>query len=76
MKSQVDSVSLQAQLQQQRRLLDSYLDLASDMSDDGAYVARGNGFCDTKYSDDFLQGQIDAIQTKIQELEQSIAHQK
>lgn len=65
--------SLQEQLQQQRRLLDSYLDLASDMSDDDAYVARGNGFCDTKYSDDFLQGQIISIRKRIQELEERLA---
>lgn len=65
--------SLQEQLRQQRRLLDSYLDLASDMSDDDAYVARGNGFCDTKYSDDFLQGQIASIQKRIQELEERLA---
>lgn len=65
--------SLQEQLRQQRRLLDSYLDLASDMSDDDAYVARGNGFCDTKYSDDFLQGQITSIRKRIQELEERLA---
>ena len=29
-----------------------------DQEDDDSFVARGNGFCDRKYSDDFLQMQI------------------
>ena len=60
---------IQQELEQQRKLLLNYLDLETDMSDDDAYVARGNGFCDAKYSEDFLQGQIAQIEARIKELE-------
>ena len=56
------------EIEQQRKLLLNYEELAVDMEDDAAYVARGNGFCDAKYSDDFLQGQIDRIRARIEEL--------
>ena len=46
------------ELQRAQQLLDSYLDLSVDQLDDDSFVARGNGFCDRKYSDDFLQLQI------------------
>ena len=56
------------EIEQQRKLLLNYEELAVDMEDDTAYVARGNGFCDTKYSDDFLQGQAERIRARIAEL--------
>ena len=49
---------LNEQLDETLRLLESYQDLAADQEDDDSFVARGNGFCDRKYSDDFLQMQI------------------
>ncbi len=49
---------LNEQLDETLRLLESYQDLATDQEDDDCFVARGNGFCDRKYSDDFLQMQI------------------
>ena len=61
-----------AELERQRKLLLNYEELEVDMEDDAAYaayVARGNGFCDAKYSEDFLQGQIDKIRSRIAELE-------
>ena len=61
--------SIQQQLEVQRRLLANYLELETEQADDDAYVARGNGFCDTKYSEDFLQGQIDSIRNRIAYLE-------
>ena len=57
------------EIEQQQKLLLNYLELATDMEDDVAYIARGNGFCDAKYSEDFLQGQADKIRTRIAELE-------
>jgi len=57
------------EIEQQRRLLLNYEELAVDMEDDAAYVARGNGFCDAKYSDDFLQGQAARIRARLAELE-------
>lgn len=56
------------QLQQLKQLLRNYEELASDMVDDDAYVARGNGFCDTKYSTDFLESQIEKIKQQIKDL--------
>lgn len=58
-----------AELERQRKLLLNYEELEVDMEDDAAYVARGNGFCDAKYSEDFLQGQIDKIRSRIAGLE-------
>lgn len=57
------------QIEQQQRLLLNYEELATDAMDDPAYVARGNGFCDTKYSDDFLSSQVSAIRARIAELQ-------
>ncbi len=62
----------QEELQRLRQLLANYQELAVEQADDDAYLARGNGFCDSKYSDDFLQGQIDAITLRIKELEEHI----
>ncbi len=63
---------LQNELEQQRKLLLNYLDLEADMEDDGAYVARGNGFCDAKYSEDFLEGQISKINDTIAQIENKL----
>lgn len=57
------------ELERQQQLLLNYLDLEVDMEDDSAYVARGNGFCDAKYSEDFLKGQEEKIRHRIAELE-------
>lgn len=62
----------QQELKRLRQLLANYQELAVEQTDDDAYLARGNGFCDSKYSDDFLQGQIDAITLRIKELEEHI----
>lgn len=56
------------EIEQQESLLLNYLDLEVDMEDDAAYVARGNGFCDAKYSEDFLLGQEAKIRQRIAEL--------
>ena len=56
------------EIEQQRKLLLNYEELAVDMENDAAYVARGNGFCDAKYSEDFLQGQAERIRARIEEL--------
>ncbi len=53
------------EIEQQQRLLLNYLELEVDMEDDAAYVARGNGFCDAKYSEYFLQSQAEKIRQRI-----------
>ena len=60
------------ELERQQKLLHNYLDLATDMEDDAAYIARGNGFCDAKYSEDFLQSQAEKIRNRIAELQRSL----
>lgn len=60
------------ELARQRALLRNYEELAVDIEDDSAYIARGNGFCDAKYSDDFLQTQADNIRRRIAALEQAL----
>ena len=57
------------EIEQQQQLLLNYLELEVDIEDYSAYIARGNGFCDAKYSEDFLLGQADKIRTRIAELE-------
>lgn len=54
------------------RQLAAYEDLAVDQEDDDAFVARGNGFCDRKYSDDFLQMRIAQLTARAAELKQNI----
>ena len=66
--------TLEKQLEETLRLLDSYQDLAVDQDDDDAFVARGNGFCDRKYSDDFLQMQIAQLTARAAELKKKIQH--
>ena len=66
--------SLEKQLEETLRLLDSYQDLAVDQDDDDDFVARGNGFCDRKYSDDFLQMQIAQLTARAAELKKKIQH--
>ena len=56
-------------LRENQEYLDNYLDLYSSLEDD-EYVARGNGFCDRKFSDDFIEGQIEKYRARIAEIEQ------
>lgn len=60
------------ELERLRKLLANYEELATDMSDDDSYVARGNGFCDTKYSEDFLLMQIQQLTARAASLRQQI----
>lgn len=67
--------NLKQQLEEAQRLLQSYQDLLVDQEDDDAFVARGNGFCDRKYSDDFLQMRIAQLTTRVADLENKIREQ-
>ncbi len=42
------------------RAIANYEELDSDL-DSPEYVARGNGFCDSKYSEDFIEGQLEKL---------------
>ena len=61
------------ELERQRKLLLNYEELEVDMEDDAAYIARGNGFCDAKYSSDFLEGQISSLRSRINTLRETLA---
>lgn len=61
-------------IQELEKLLQNYEELASDIDCDDAFVARGNGFCDTKYSQDFIDGQIQKIKQQINDLSQKSLH--
>ena len=72
---EADLEELQSLLAQNRLYLDNYADVYSSLEDDD-YVARGNGFCDRKYSDDFIEGQMAKYEQRIKELEKWIAEWK
>lgn len=61
--------TLEEQLEKARRLLSSYQELAIDQEDDDAFMARGNGFCDRKYSEDFIEMQIAQLTARVADLE-------
>ena len=65
---------LEHELEEAQRLLASYMDLAVDQEDDDAFVARGNGFCDRKYSDDFLQMQIAQLTARAADIRKQLHH--
>ena len=54
---EADLDDLRRLLAENQQYLDNYEEVYSSLEDDD-YIARGNGFCDRKYSDDFLQMQI------------------
>ncbi len=66
--------TLEEQLEETLRLLDSYQELAVDQDEDDAFVARGNGFCDRKYSDDFLQMQIAQLTARTADIRKKMQH--
>lgn len=56
-------------LETEKKKLRNYEELAVEQADDDAYVARGNGFCDSKYSPEFIDHQIGIIQHRIDQLQ-------
>jgi len=69
---EADLKDLQQLLEKNRLYLDNYADVYSSLEDDD-YVARGNGFCDRKYSDDFIEGQMEKYTQRVKEIEGWIA---
>lgn len=62
---------LEALLERNRGYLRNYEELECDL-DDPAYVARGNGFCDAKFSEDFVEGQIAKYRARVNDILQSL----
>ena len=69
---EADLEDLRRLLDENRQYLSNYEEVLSSLEDDD-YVARGNGFCDRKYSDDFVEGQMEKYAGRIEKLEQWIA---
>ena len=65
---EADMEDLKRLLRENQEYLDNYLDLYGSLEDD-EYVARGNGFCDRKFSDYFIEGQIAKYRARVGELE-------
>jgi len=72
---EADLKDLQKLLAENQLYFDNYTDVFSSLEDD-EYVARGNGFCDRKYSADFLEGQIEKYAQRIKEIKAWIAEWK
>ena len=66
---EVEAGQLQELLKQNELYLQNYLELADEI-DDPSYVARGNGFCETKYSEDFIESQIAKYRQRVQDINQ------
>ena len=64
--------TIEEELEETLRLLDSYQDLSVDQEDDDSFVARGNGFCDRRYSDDFLQMRISQLTARAADLKRKL----
>lgn len=66
---EVEANQLQELLKQNELYLQNYLELADEI-EDPSYVARGNGFCETKYSEDFIESQIAKYRQRLQDISQ------
>lgn len=55
--TETDTNILRERLRQLDSAIANYEELVSDL-EAPEYVARGNGFCDSKYSEDFIEGQL------------------
>ena len=72
---EADLEDLQRLLQENQQYCDNYEEIFSSLEDDD-YVARGNGFCDRKYSDDFIEGQMEKYAQRVKEIGRWIAEWK
>jgi len=68
---EADLEDLQRLLRENQHYYDNYEDVFSSLEDDD-YVARGNGFCDRKYSDNFIEGQLEKYAQRVKEIQKWI----
>lgn len=64
---EADLDDLRRLLAESQQYLDDYEGVYSSLEDDD-YVARGNGFCDRKYSDDFIEGQMEKYAQRVKDI--------
>ncbi|MBP5327251.1 MAG: hypothetical protein J6Y98_05000 [Bacteroidales bacterium] len=55
-------------IEQLKTAIANYEELDSDM-ENPEYIARGNGFCDSKYSEDFINSQLEKLKEELKRLE-------
>ena len=65
---EADLEDLKTLLRENQQYYDNYEEVFSSLEDDD-YVARGNGFCDRKYSDDFIEGQMEKYAQRVKEIQ-------
>lgn len=70
---EADLEGLKKLLTENQQYLDNYIEVYDSLEDD-EYVARGNGFCDRKYSDNFIEGQIAKYRQRIIEIQNWITN--
>lgn len=70
-----DEAELRQRLEDNLGYLRNYEEVASCLDDD-AYVARGNGFCDAKYSPDFIEGQKEKYHHRVEDLQKWLNEHK
>ena len=70
----IEASQLQEILKQNEFYLQNYLELEDEI-DDPSYVARGNGFCETKYSEDFVESQIAKYRKRVLDIQEYISSQ-
>lgn len=64
---EADLEDLKRLLEENQQYLENYNEVYSSLEDDD-YIARGNGFCDHKYSDDFIEGQMEIYAQRVKDL--------
>ena len=69
---EADLEDLQRLLHENQQYYENYEEVFCSLEDDD-YLVRGNGFCDRKYSDDFIEGQMEKYSQRISMLEKWIA---
>lgn len=70
-----DADDLKRLLNDYKEYVQNYTELLGDLENE-EYIARGNGFCDRKFSESFINGQIDKYSTMAAELETWLAETK
>ena len=63
---------LQALRSEYESYLQNYQELFGSM-EDAEYVARGNDFCDSKYSESFLESQMEKYRRRIEDIDRWLA---
>ena len=67
----IDKETLERKIAALDLAIANYEDLDCDM-ESPEYVARGNGFCDSKYSEAFISSQLEKLRKEKAELEKML----